>query len=70
MRTIQSILLSILITVSMTGCVMVLGVDDFPSDSKIIIIDDELYVVDQENKKLKLIEGNVKIEIDESDSDD
>lgn len=74
MRAIRSILLSLVIAISTTGCVMVLGVHDSPGDSRVIVIDDEVYVVDEESKTLKLIDKDVDIQIEGtiegSDSDE
>ncbi len=74
MRAIRSILLSLVIAISTAGCVMVLGVHDFPGDSRVIVIDDEVYVVDEESKTLKLIDKDADIQIEgtieASDSDE
>ncbi len=74
MRAIRSILLSLVIALSTTGCVMVLGVREFPGNSKVIVIDDEVYIVDEESKTLKRIDEDVDIQIEGtiegSDSDE
>ncbi len=65
MRAIRSILLSLVITLSTTGCVLVLGVHDFPGDSRVIVIEDEVYVVDEETKTLRRIDADDEAQIDD-----
>ena len=74
MRVIQSILLTLAITLSATGCVLVLGTHHFPGHSNVIVIDDEVYVVDKESKTLRLIDEDDDNQIEgtteASDSDE
>lgn len=56
MRRLSRLALLAMIGLSNVGCVMVLGVSDFGEHPRVVEIDGELYVVDEDSHRVRRIE--------------
>lgn len=76
MRTIRVALMAIGFALSNGGCIMVIGVKEFPQHKQVIEIDGEFFVVDVKTEQLRKLDLSTAVEseseetIDASDSDE
>lgn len=74
MRKLAAMLIAVSSLCYSAGCVVVLGVREFPDDAKIVVIDDEVYIVDTKSGRQRKIESGdateIRIEKSTSENDD